>query len=255
MSSSARWYDSVKVVVLASLLLPPLGLLLLWLRRDTQTGVKVFGSLGIAALGAAYAFLIFGGSTNPNLEDHYTTLERQRAGQRATAPVPPAAQPAADQPADSSNANRSDNATDARPDAAAKTATKSVRNYWTDFRGPARDGRYDESPISTQWPSEGLPLLWKQPVGGGYASFVVAEGLDFTIEQRRAQEVAAAYDVETGRELWTNGWDANFVESMGGDGPRATPTWEAGRLYVLGAAGDLRCLEARTGKSIWSKNI
>lgn len=254
-SSSTRWYHSVKLVVLTAILLPPLGLVLLWLRRDTQTGVKVFGSLGIAALGAVYGFLIFGGSGNPNSTDHYTELERQRAEQRATAPASPTAQNAAEQPTDSGNANRPGNASEPRADAAAKTAAKSIRNYWTDFRGPARDGRYDESPILTQWPAGGLPLLWKQPIGGGYASFVVAEGLAFTIEQRRAQEVAAAYDVETGRELWTQAWEANFVESMGGDGPRATPTWEAGRLYVLGAVGDLRCFEARTGKLIWSKNI
>ena len=55
-----------------------------------------------------------------------------------------------------------------------------------------------------------------QPIGLGYASFVVAEGRAFTIEQRRRQEVVAAYDVETGRELWTHGWDGEFVESMGG---------------------------------------
>ena len=46
--------------------------------------------------------------------------------------------------------------------------------YWPDFRGPDRDGRYDETPIRTDWPGEGLPLLWKQPIGLGYASFVVA---------------------------------------------------------------------------------
>ena len=69
--------------------------------------------------------------------------------------------------------------------------------------------------------------MWKQPIGGGYASFVAAEGRAFTIEQRGRQEVAAAYDIETGRELWTHGWPALFEETMGGDGPRATPTSRA----------------------------
>jgi outer membrane protein assembly factor BamB len=100
-----------------------------------------------------------------------------------------------------------------------------------------------------------LPLLWRQPIGGGYASFVVAGGRAFTIEQRRKQEVATAYDMATGRELWANAWDAEFVESMGGDGPRATPTWNDGRVYALGATGELRCLDAATGKKLWSRNI
>jgi outer membrane protein assembly factor BamB len=84
---------------------------------------------------------------------------------------------------------------------------------------------------------------------------VVADGRAFTIEQRRRQEVATAYDMSTGRELWANAWDAEFVESMGGDGPRATPTWNEGRVYALGATGELRCLDAATGKPIWSRNI
>lgn len=254
MSSSARWHDSGKAIVLLAILLPPIGLVALWLRRDTQTGIKVFGSLGILALTAAYAYFLFSSGTDPNLNAHYDELERQRAEQRAHPPAPATPPGAEAQPAESSNTNSAGNANESRPEAA-KTVAKSVRNYWTDFRGPARDGRYDETPILTQWPAEGLPLLWKQPIGGGYASFVVAEGMAFTIEQRRGQEVAAAYDVATGRELWTHGWNANFVESMGGDGPRATPTWEEGRLYVLGAVGDLRCLESKTGKLIWSKNI
>ena len=127
--------------------------------------------------------------------------------------------------------------------------------YWTDFRGPNRDGRYEQMAISTAWPAAGLPLVWRQPVGGGYSSFAVAEGRAFTIEQRRNREVATAYDLATGRELWAHAWDAEFREPLGGDGPRATPTWHEGRVYVLGAEGELRCLDARTGRRIWSRNI
>jgi outer membrane protein assembly factor BamB len=130
-----------------------------------------------------------------------------------------------------------------------------TRGYWPDFRGPKRDGRYEETIIRTDWPADGLPRLWKQPIGLGYASFVAADRRAFTIEQRRRQEVVAAYDVETGRELWTHGWDGAFVESMGGDGPRATPTYGGGRLYALGALGELRCLDARTGALVWRRNI
>jgi outer membrane protein assembly factor BamB len=99
-----------------------------------------------------------------------------------------------------------------------------------------------------------LPVLWKQPIGVGHASFVVADGKAYTIEQRRGQEVVAAYDMNNGRELWTQKWNAEFTDSTG-DGPRATPTWDAGRLYALGATGELRCLDANSGAVIWGKNI
>ena len=126
---------------------------------------------------------------------------------------------------------------------------------WTDFRGPARDGIYREVEIVTSWPSGGLKPLWKEPVGGGYASFAVARGRAFTIEQRGPEEVVAAYDVRSGRELWTNTWRASFQELMGGDGPRATPVWSEGFVYALGAEGELRSLDAETGRTVWRTNI
>ena len=129
------------------------------------------------------------------------------------------------------------------------------RAYWTDFRGPERDGRYLETAILTDWPAEGLTPLWRQPVGGGYASFVITDGRAFTIEQRRDEEVVAAYDATTGRELWTHEWTARFSEPMGGPGPRATPTWRDGRVYALGATGHLWSLDAYTGETYWHRDV
>ena len=141
------------------------------------------------------------------------------------------------------------------PAVEAAPATVSARGYWPDFRGPNRDGRYVETAIRTDWPPDGLPRLWKQPIGLGYASFVTANGTAYTIEQRRSREVVAAYEIETGRELWTRGWEADFTEAMGGDGPRATPTYHEGRIYALGAIGELECLDAKTGALIWRHDI
>ena len=105
------------------------------------------------------------------------------------------------------------------------------------------------------WPPQGPPRLWRKPLGGGYASFVFGNGKAFTIEQRRENEVVVAYDLKTGREVWSHSWKEAFSEAMGGDGPRATPTWDEGRIYALGAAGELRCLDGESGSRIWSKNI
>ncbi|MBI3048708.1 MAG: PQQ-like beta-propeller repeat protein [Acidobacteria bacterium] len=144
----------------------------------------------------------------------------------------------------------------APPEAAPTKAAPAVAApYWTDFRGPFRDGHYRQRAIRTKWPAGGLTPLWKQPIGGGYASFVIARGRAFTIEQRGPQEVVAAYEVTTGRELWTTSWNALFRESLGGDGPRATPTWSDGVVYALGATGELRALDEATGRMLWRTNI
>src|SRR5258708_24213854 len=98
-------------------------------------------------------------------------------------------------------------------------------------------------------------MNWRQPCGGGYGSFAIAQGLAFTIEQRREKEAVVAYALESGREVWSHDWRAHFSESMGGDGPRSTPTFEDGRVYALGAEGELCCLAASDGRVVWPKNI
>jgi outer membrane protein assembly factor BamB len=227
-----------------------------------------FVALAIVALivvgGALYQFFglrfVMDGSGMPRptfvqtRDEQAERIERHREAQRASANVP-AAQPAAEPSTVSAPAIEAGAAAPAGAAKAEVTSTPGPAPYWTDFRGPNRDGEYQEVPVLADWPAAGLTPIWKQPVGGGYASFVVARGRAFTIEQRGAQEVVAAYDVPTGRELWTNTWSAEFRESMGGDGPRATPTWSDGRVYALGATGELRVLDDASGKVIWRTNI
>ena len=239
-AKSAPWYSSTVVLIIASVLLPPVGLVLIWLSSGLVRR-KIIASLAIVLISIGYLWAFNVWRRSRDNEAQYTRLEEHRQQQAAQAPAAAPASPVA-QPSGSASP----------ADAAAQPTTPS-RNYWTNFRGPRRDGKYDQS-ISTSWPANGLPMLWKQPVGIGYASFVIADGKAFTIEQRRQQEVAAAYDVATGRELWKQAWNAEFSNSEG-DGPRSTPTWDQGRLYALGATGELRCLDANTGAVIWGKNI
>jgi outer membrane protein assembly factor BamB len=197
--------------------------------------------------------VLYGGGT-PRLvfveseSERSARIARDREAQRARTPAAPAPAPAAPETAA---------APEPQPDAAGSAAPRpaTAPADWTDFRGPNRDGHYRERPVLASWPADGLKPIWKHPIGGGYASFVIAGGRAFTIEQRGPQEIAAAYDVATGRELWTSAWTATFRESMGGDGPRATPTWAGGRVYALGGTGELRCLEESTGALVWRTNI
>jgi len=248
---SVPWHQRVTSLILAAFLLPPLGLVLLWTRRQTPNAIKLAASLAIVLLGAGY-FVLYRAWSRSGNEAHYAELEQHRAQQQLEAAQQAAVSNAA-------TATGSPVVQPGQPGAPAPATTESAsahvtRNYWTNFRGPNRDGRYDEMAVLTNWPAQGLPLVWKQPVGLGYASFTVADGRAYTIEQRRRQEVVAAYDINTGRELWAQGWNAEYSDSTG-DGPRTTPTWDDGRLYALGATGELRCLDAKTGSVSWSKNI
>ena len=247
------------IIVLACVvLLPPVGLALIWMRRDSRLLVKLAGSLAAILFAFLHLFLFWdlrvelnGGLMRPiftfkNTDRHIEEIEKLRQTEHSidTSLVqPPAALPI--------QAIREKSAPESTP----AIQPAAFNNYWTEYRGPGRTGVYTETAIRTDWPSGGLPLLWKRPVGGGYASVVVADRTIFTIEQRREKEVVAAYDLDSGREKWIHGWDAEFRETMGGDGPRATPAWHDGRIYALGATGELRCLDARFGLRLWSRNI
>lgn len=221
--------------------------------------VLALGVAGVVVAGAVLYLLglrvVLDGGGSPHLRfvrsaaARAEQVARHREAQRAEAPRPSPA--TAEAPAPEAARAPHPTASDAVPASAPEPAAP----YWTDFRGPHRDGHYRERPIATDWPAEGLSPLWKQPVGGGYASIVSARGRAFTIEQRGEHEVVAAYDVATGRESWTNAWAALFKEFMGGDGPRATPTWADGRVFALGATGEFRALDDATGKTIWRTNI
>ena len=49
--------------------------------------------------------------------------------------------------------------------------------------------------------------------------------------------------------------ETRFVESISGVGPRATPTFAAGRLYTTGANGTINCLDPQTGAAIWTRDL
>jgi outer membrane protein assembly factor BamB len=239
------------------LVFPPLGLVLWWMRRGIGPVARIAGTLGICVVAIVELFLVYGmrlewngamkvsGVSFETRAQRDARLEANRARQRAMAPAPAPA-PAAT-PVETARA--------AAPPAPAPTKERVPPAYWTDFRGPNRAGVYTETEIDTDWPAAGLPRLWKQPVGGGYASFTAGEGRAYTIEQRRDLEAITAYDVETGRELWAFAYPALFDEILGGAGPRATPVYRDGLVYSLGAKGDLYCLSAKTGTPKWSKNI
>ena len=55
--------------------------------------------------------------------------------------------------------------------------------------------------------------------------------------------------------LWTHAWPAMFAEAYGGIGPHATPTSHTGTVFALGAAGELRAIDATTGALRWRTNI
>ena len=126
---------------------------------------------------------------------------------------------------------------------------------WPGFRGPNRDGVAAGVRIATNWSASPPNPVWRSRVGPAWSSVAVVDGLLFTQEQRGGDEAVVCRDAASGAEKWSVQDPGRFWESVAGAGPRATPTFDSGRVYTLGALGRLNCLDAATGSRLWSRDV
>jgi outer membrane protein assembly factor BamB len=127
-----------------------------------------------------------------------------------------------------------------------------ARDDWPQLHGPARDGHSAETKLNWTWPKDGPPVLWKTDVGAGWAGPVVAADRLLVFHRLGTDEVVQCLDPATGKEKWKYAYRTKYTDDFGfDDGPRATPTVAADRVFTLGANGDLHALELATGKAAW----
>jgi outer membrane protein assembly factor BamB len=134
-------------------------------------------------------------------------------------------------------------------------ATNIASVSFPQFLGPDRNGVIRGIILETNWTARPPQELWRHEVGEAWTGFVVEGGIAVTQEQRGEEEWVTAYELETGKQIWTHADSAHYATKIAGEGPRATPTIVGGRIYALGSTGILNCLDLASGKLIWTKNL
>jgi outer membrane protein assembly factor BamB len=130
---------------------------------------------------------------------------------------------------------------------------------WPQWRGPERNGISQESGLLKQWPKEGPKLLWQvNDIGDGYSTPSVVGNRIYLMSNRGMEnEFVQALSTEDGKPIWTT--RVGNVGNPDQDPPfpkaRSTPSVDGDFIYALGSDGDLACLEARSGKVRWQKNL
>lgn len=141
---------------------------------------------------------------------------------------------------------------------------------WPQWQGPQRDSIWRETGIVTVIPKNGLPVVWRTRVQGGYAGPAVADGRVYLTDYvcrvgeltnapndrtvLEGSERILCLDAATGKVLWEHQYDCPYSISYA-SGPRCTPTVYEGHVYVVGAEGNLLCLNTIDGAVLWQKDF
>ncbi len=125
---------------------------------------------------------------------------------------------------------------------------------WPWVYGPARNSTSDQKGLLRTWPAEGPKVLWTTPVGIGFGGAAVSGGQVYLLDRdEKVGDNLRVFDLASGKELWNFAYDApgSFMFA----GSRTTPTVDGDHVYTSGPVGDLYCINTKTRKPVWQKNI
>jgi outer membrane protein assembly factor BamB len=140
---------------------------------------------------------------------------------------------------------------------------------WPQWMRPKRDNVWREDGLLEKFPADGLRIVWRTPIAGGYAGPAVAGGKLFVtdyITQDNVQvdnfdrkeftgiERVLCLNAETGSEHWRHEYPVKYTISYPA-GPRCTPIVDDDKVYTLGAEGNLICFASKNGAIIWQKDL
>ncbi len=139
------------------------------------------------------------------------------------------------------------------------TASAAAGSDWPQWRGAGRDGISSDSRLLKQWPANGPKLLWQvNDIGDGYSTpSIVGKRIYLMSNRGLENEFVQALSTEDGKVIWTTrvGNVGNPKQNPNYPKARSTPTVDGNFIYALGSDGDLACLETKSGKIRWQKNI
>jgi outer membrane protein assembly factor BamB len=136
-------------------------------------------------------------------------------------------------------------------------ATVARGDDWPQWGGSQRDLVWRETGLVDSLPEGELRRKWSTPIGAGYAGPAVAAGRVYVADRLADEGVerVLCFNAADGAPVWSHKYAAEYGAIGYPLGPRATPTVDGDRVYVVGAVGHLKCLSVATGDVLWEKNL
>jgi outer membrane protein assembly factor BamB len=133
-----------------------------------------------------------------------------------------------------------------------------LSDEWPDWRGPNRDGTWEETGIVTEFNGDQIKIKWSVPVSPGYSGPTVSDQRVYLTDRLaypENKEQVLCFNALNGKKIWSFSYDCDYVGIGYPAGPRASVIIDGDRAYSLGTMGHLFCFEKATGKVIWSKDL
>jgi outer membrane protein assembly factor BamB len=130
-----------------------------------------------------------------------------------------------------------------------------VTHEWPRFLGPEHAPRSTETKLTHTLPAAGPALVWEVAKGSGYTCPAIAGGKLILFHRVEDHEVVECLHPETGRRFWTQKDPVTYRDRYGyGDGPRASPMIDDGRVYTFGVTSRLTCRDLSDGRVLWQRD-
>lgn len=152
---------------------------------------------------------------------------------------------------------------------------------WPQFGGPRRDFTSDAKGLASSWPNSGPKKLWSRELGDGFSGIAVDGPFLYTMYRTGSpsgeREITLAAAAATGKTVWEHVENAATAANLAtdsnsgsryvsplyggfkrigmGPGPYSTPLVTANGVYAVGIMAKLLCLDKKTGKLLWSRDL
>ncbi len=133
-----------------------------------------------------------------------------------------------------------------------------AKAQWTQWGGPNQSFKVDSKGLADKWPDDGPKKLWTRDIGEAYSAVLAENDRLYTMYRDGKKEVTICMDAKTGDTIWEHKFKSIINEEHGvqfGVGPRSTPLIVGDRIYSIGMAGKMHCLNKEDGKKYWGVNL
>jgi outer membrane protein assembly factor BamB len=127
---------------------------------------------------------------------------------------------------------------------------------WPCFRGEKRDNLVtDVVSLNHAWGDNGPTVLWRQPLGEGYAGAIIVNDRAFVLDylEDEAADALRCFATRTGEELWRRSYNNPLRRNHGKS--RTIPAYADNVVVTFGPTAQVMAVDASTGDLLWTVDL